>query len=507
MRTHSRIVIGGPVRGLAVACVAVLVVGCGPRGDQPTRARPAAAPDAGSVPAAGTREAAGAAGAGATEQPGAGARQPSLASLAPLVESVKSTVVNVEVVARAPAPTGPQIELFERFFGTPPGGPGQGGAIQRGAGSGVIVDPRGLVVTNNHVVEHATSIRVRLDPRREFEAEVLGRDPLTDLALLRLKGDVKDLPAARLGDSERLRVGDWVVAIGNPFGLASSVSAGIISGEGRDIRLGPYDDFLQTDAAINPGNSGGPLFNLDREVVGINTAIVGGGSGIGFAIPSRIVKALLPQLERGEEIARGWLGVAVQDLTPTLAQALRVEAQGGAIVSGVADGSPAARAGLRPDDVIVALDGKPLQSSRDLTRAVGFAKPGTVLTLTTVRGGERREVRVELGRRPDLEARREPAPERESTETVGLTIADVDPRIASQLGIPPRGALVTRVRPGSAAEEAGLAPGMVIVEAGGKPLASARDLARAIRDGKGSVLLLRVQVPEGRFLRALQIPG
>src|SRR5713226_2480902 len=251
-----------------------------------------------------------------------------LPSLAPLVESVKSAVVNVDVQSRVTASqfsTGSEEsdDFFDRFFGAP----GRGGRrrgreqIRQGLGSGFIIDSNGTVLTNNHVVEGAVAIRVRLDDGRTFDAQVVGRDPLTDVAVIRLKGKVEKLPFVRLGDSDAMRVGDWVVAIGNPFGLASSVSAGIISAHGRNITGSSYDDFLQTDAAINPGNSGGPLFNLRGEVIGINTAIVGGGTGIGFAVPSNMARDMLGQLEKGK-ISRGWLGVGIQDLTSELAKAL-----------------------------------------------------------------------------------------------------------------------------------------------------------------------------------------
>src|SRR6266851_4923163 len=246
---------------------------------------------------------------------------------------------------------------------------GSGAASPSGAGSGFIIHPNGTLLTNNHVVEGADAIRVHLEDGRAFDAEVLGRDPLTDIAVVKLKGKLEKLPVATLGDSDAIKVGDWVVAIGNPFGLASSVSAGIISARARQIGAGPFDDFLQTDAAINPGNSGGPLFNMKGEVIGINTAIVGGGSGIGFAVPSNMAKLLLPQLEKGQKIRRGWLGVTVQDLTPELAKSLNVPVSRGAVVSDVNPDTPAAKAGLKPEDVVVAVDGNPVDSNRALTRS------------------------------------------------------------------------------------------------------------------------------------------
>jgi serine protease Do len=282
--------------------------------------------------------------------------------------------------------------------------------IQQGQGSGFIIDPTGLILTNNHVVENAINIRVQLNDGRAFDAKVLGRDPLTDLALLKIQGEVKDLPVARLGNSDEVRVGDGVVAIGNPFGLTSSVSAGILSATARDIQSGPYDNFLQTDAAINPGNSGGPLFNMKGEVIGINTAIVGGGTGIGFAVPSNMATRLLPQLQKGE-IHRGWLGVSVQDLTPELAQALNVTtARKGAIITDVQGDTPAAKAGLKTDDVILRIDNEPIESSRGLTRTVGFRQPGESVKLDIFRNGKAQQVTWRASARaPSRSARRTPA--------------------------------------------------------------------------------------------------
>ncbi|QRK09747.1 Do family serine endopeptidase [Archangium violaceum] len=436
-------------------------------------------------------------------------------SIADLVEAVNDSVVNVEVQARAPSMEGVPSDLFERFFGGP-GGPGMPGApgggpesrerIQQGAGSGFIIDPNGLILTNNHVVENAIDIRVRLTDGREFDAKVLGRDPLTDVALIKLQGDVKNLPVARLGNSDDIRVGDPVVAIGNPFGLTSSVSAGILSARARDIQAGPYDNFLQTDAAINPGNSGGPLFNMKGEVIGINTAIVGGGTGIGFAVPSNMAKALLPQLEKGE-IRRGWLGVSVQDLTPELSQALNVPVRKGAIVTDVQPDAPSARAGLKQDDVITAINGTAVESSRGLTRDIGFRAPGETVRLTLFRNGKQQEVQVKLGERPDLEGLAS-APggsrEEETGHRLGLRLQDVDPRMAPGVR---QGAMIIDVEPGSPADRAGLQPGMVVVEAAGKPVRNPREFAQIVRAQKpGAVLLLRIQVGDNRLLRALTIP-
>jgi serine protease Do len=388
-------------------------------------------------------------------------------------------------------------------------GPGSREPLLQGIGSGFVIDPSGIVLTNNHVVEDAVDIRVTLMDGREFDAEVLGTDPLTDVAVIKLRGQsMKDLPVVRLGDSDAMRVGDWVMAIGNPFGLSSSVSVGILSAKERDIQAGPYDDFLQTDAAISPGNSGGPLFNLSGEVIGINTAIVGGGAGIGFAVPSNLVKALVPHLEKEGTVTRGWLGVGVQDLTPALGEAMGVPVQEGTIVVNVQEGSPGARAGLKPDDVIVALNGKPIISAGSLTRTVGLMSPGTEVTLTLYRDGQRLERKVTLGTRPDLEgisSRRAPRSEQETHRRIGLGLADVGPRMGMQ-GMP-QGALIAQVAPGSVAERVGLVPGMVVVEAAGKPVRSAADLVQILRDAKpGSSVLLRVDLEGTRALRALTIP-
>jgi serine protease Do len=439
-----------------------------------------------------------------------------LASLAPLVESVKAAVVSVEVRARGPAgraglpgdvPWGRPSEPR----GIPGPGPRQPG---QGLGSGFIIDAAGLVLTNHHVVRDARVIQVRLADGRGFGAEVLGTDPLTDVALLQLQGEPKELPVVKLGDAEALRVGDWVLAIGNPFGLASSVSLGILSAKARNIQAGPYDEFLQTDAAINPGNSGGPLFNLQGEVVGINTAIVGGGTGIGFAVPANLVRALLPQLRDKGAVTRGWLGLGTQDVSAALAEALGLPVKAGALVVQVEEDTPAAKAGLAADDVITAINGEPVESAGDLTRTIGRSSPGAQVKLTIYRGQEQRELPVTLGTRPDLEGVQAQTKPRERPETraerqrnVGVSFTDVDPRLAQARGLPEQGALVVEVAPGSAADQGGLVPGMVVVEAGGQPVRGAEDLARRLHAAKpGEVLVLRVQAGNTRLLRAVTVP-
>jgi serine protease Do len=432
-----------------------------------------------------------------------------LPSLAPLVDSVKGAVVNVDVQKRL---SDEQRDMLERFN---LGRKGREEPLNPGSGSGFVIDPTGIVLTNNHVVEGAVSIRVRFDDGKVLDAEVLGRDPLTDVAVVKVKGKFSSLPSVSLGDSSSVRPGDWVVAIGNPFGLASSVSAGIISALDRQIGASRYDQFLQTDAAINPGNSGGPLFNLKGQVVGMNTAIIGGGTGIGFAVPSNLIKAVLPQLQTKGFVTRGWLGVSIQDVSPALAKALSVPTGDGALVSGVNEGSPAAKAGLQEEDVVVAIDGERVGSSTALTRLVALKAPDSTVVLTVYRAGKELQVKVKLGTRPDLEGVGSIGqPDREGAESsqkrLGLAFQDIDPRMARASGLPSQGALVVEVTPGSPAEAAGLRRGVVVVEVNRKPVHGRDDLLKALKGIKsGSVVLLRVIVPGAggtRSLVALEVP-
>jgi len=431
-------------------------------------------------------------------------------SLAPLVEAVKGAVVNVDVEVKGHANPHPGLEDVEG----PLGGHPRGGRepVQQGQGSGFVIDPKGLVLTNNHVVEGAISIRVRFDDGRILDADVLGRDPLTDVALLKIRGKVQALPCVKLGDSDAVRVGDWVLAIGNPMGLGTSVSAGIISARSRDLHNTQYDEFLQTDAAINPGNSGGPLFNTRGEVVGINAVIIGIGTGLGFAIPINLARAILPQLENRGAVMRGWLGVAIQDLTPDLGRALGVPGDGaGAVVGQVNPGSPADKAGLREDDVVVALDGNPIRTGGHLSRTVALRAPGIPVVLAVYRAGKRQDLTVTLGTRPDLEglevATQGAATASPNEATLGLQTRDLDPAFARAAGMAARGALIVDVAPASAAERAGLAHGMVVIEVAGKPVKGAADLASQLKAAhSGEVVLLRIQTPGARMLRALTLP-
>lgn len=364
-----------------------------------------------------------------------------------------------------------------------------GGAIEA-RGSGFIIDPDGTIVTNNHVVKNARSVTVQLDDGTELPAKVVGRDSRTDLAVIKVKAD-KKLPFIELGDSKAVKVGQWVVAMGNPFGLGGSVSAGIVSAEGRDIGAGPYDQFIQIDAAINQGNSGGPLFTQDGKVVGVNTAILspsGGSIGIGFAIPSNTVKTVVAELEKDGKVTRGYLGVEAQRVEGPIAKALRLGQPGGALVAGIQKDSPAAKAGLEPGDVISAVNGEAIKDPRALALEVAALKPGAEAKIDVVRSGERQTVATRIGSLPaDEQAATAEEPRAGGQPKLGLALAPLSPDIRGQLDLPDntKGAVVAQVRPGSPAEQAGIHPGDVIVGVGGKPVASPQEAVQAIRSASG----------------------
>lgn len=411
------------------------------------------------------------------------------ASFADLAERLSGSVVNIRVVKvertggpetfgpARPGPGSPFDEFFEQFFGRMPQGPRE--HRRQGAGSGFILNAEGHIITNNHVVEGAREITVTLADKREYPATIVGRDPKTDIALLRI--DAKEpLPAVALGDSDRLRVGDWVVAIGNPFGLSNTVTAGIVSAKGRLIGAGPYDDFIQTDASINPGNSGGPLFNLQGEVVGINTAIVPHGQGIGFAVPINQAKALVPQLEATGQVTRGYLGVSIQDVTPELARGLGLPDTKGALVADVTTGSPAEAAGLTRGDVILRFEGSEVGSGHALAALVAKTPVGTEATLAVRRSGSEREFRVTLGRMPGERAEAA-APAKADQAKWGLTLQELDRRTAERLGTAAGdGVLVAAVQPGSPAAAAGVRPGDIILEVNRQRVASVPQAQAAI---------------------------
>jgi Do/DeqQ family serine protease len=365
-------------------------------------------------------------------------------------------------------------ELFERFFRRR--APEDEG---RAAGSGVMVDPRGYILTNNHVVENATEIEVRLSDDRKFKAALVGRDGRTDLAVLKIENPAAPLPVADLGDSDRLRVGQWAIAIGNPFGLDRTVTVGIISATGRThVGVATYEAFIQTDASINPGNSGGPLLNLDGRVVGINTAIVSSGQGIGFAIPINMARDIMTQLINRGKVVRGWLGVAIQDVSPELAASLGVKEDAGALVGAVMKDGPAAAAGLRPGDVIVEFGGSTIKDVPDLQKRVAAVEPGRAAPLTVMREKNTVTLSVTIGEQPTDDAME--AAEA-GDEILGLTVEPLTPETARQNRLAARsGLLVTEVVPGSAGAAAGIRPGDAILEVNRRPVGDAEALRQAV---------------------------
>ncbi len=353
----------------------------------------------------------------------------------------------------------PFRDFFEKFFG---GRPNQG-FKQRSLGSGFIIDQSGFIVTNNHVVEDADKIKVILKDEREFEAEVKGRDPNTDLALIKIKSDGK-LPTIEFGNSDDIKIGEWVMAIGNPFGLEHTVTVGIISAKGRVIGSGPYDDFLQTDASINPGNSGGPLIDMEGKVVGINTAIIAGGQGIGFAIPVNMAKGIIAQLQSKGEVTRGWLGIGIQDLTEELKSYYGVKGDAGVLVTKVFPGDPAEKAGIRAKDIILEVNGKEVDSSRELSRTIAESPVGQETQLLVLRNGAKKKFTIGLGKRPETTMATHGA-EVQKTNPLGIAVSDLTPEIISQFRLQDeKGVMVVGVEPGSKGDEAGVLPGDLIKE-------------------------------------------
>ncbi|HTP51055.1 MAG TPA: Do family serine endopeptidase [Anaeromyxobacteraceae bacterium] len=444
-------------------------------------------------------------------------------SLAPLIKQLKPAVVNIStstVVKNHPrvpqmprggpggqgGPGDPWGEFFERYFGQPREMPE---FRSNALGSGFIINKEGFVLTNNHVVGDATEIKVRLADGREFTAKVVGKDPPTDVALVKLEKAPKDLPTVPLGDSDTLEQGDFVLALGNPLGLRESASFGIVSAMDRSINSGPFDDFIQTDAAINPGNSGGPLFNLKGEVVGINTAIVSPqiGQGIGFAVPINMAKQLLPQLEKGGKVARGYLGVTIRELTSDLAQGFGLpQSTKGALVEQVMPKTPAAKAGVKVGDVVVAVNGKPVEAPGQLTRTVASVAPGGKVTLTVLRDSKKQDLSITVAQRPDEEslARGEPAEEGEGGAVapaeskgprLGLRLQAITPEIAQELKLDGNGGvLVADVTPDGPAASAGVQRGDVILEVNRHAVSSPGQVAPLVAKAKpGDVVLLRVR--------------
>ena len=428
-----------------------------------------------------------------------------------LVERVAPAVVRVTVVGRTEAQAAippdmrgsPLEEFFRRFGPGMPGGerPDERSRPTRGQGSGFIIDASGVIVTNNHVVGDADRVTVELPGGRELRAKVIGGDPQTDIAVLKVESS-EPLPTVPWGNSNQLRVGEPVLAMGNPYGLGGSATAGIVSARGRQIGAGPYDDFIQTDAPINPGNSGGPLFNIRGEVIGVNTAIfspTGGNIGIGFAVPSAIARSIVQDLLDDGEVKRGWLGVSLQPLNDELARALGVPDAQGALIAGVEPRSPAASGGLRAGDVVTKVGDKKVEDPRDLATAVAEVSPGSSVSLTLLREGDSQQTKITLGSQPNRQARAgRSAPSEPDTDSLGLAL---------QPGRDGDGAVVVQVAPGSVAEDRGMRAGDVILRVGGRDVSTARDVAAAVEAArKAGRPSIAIQVERGDARTFLALP-
>lgn len=443
-------------------------------------------------------------------------------SFADLAEQISPSVVNIttSTMVAAPANQGPMFpegspfsDLF-RDFGFPNGPTGpQGPQTPRRSnalGSGFVISEDGYIVTNNHVIEGADEIEIEFFSGDKLKAKLIGTDPKTDIALLKVESD-KPLPFVKFGDSDKMRVGDWVMAMGNPLGQGFSVSAGIISARNRELS-GTYDDYLQTDAAINRGNSGGPLFDMAGEVVGVNTAILspnGGSIGIGFSMASNVVNKVVGQLKEFGETRRGWLGVKIQDVTPDMAEAMGIAKPEGAMVSEVPDG-PAKEAGMLAGDIIISFDGGEVKDTRDLVRRVADAPVGEAVRVTVLRAGKSETLLVTLGRRELAEGEAVPAavtaPQDQEKELLGMVVTPVTPGLSTEMGLPTgtAGLIVKSITEDSSAFEKGLRAGDLIVEAGQLPVTSLSDLETRIDEakaaGRKSVLLLIRRGGEPRFV-------
>jgi serine protease Do len=455
---------------------------------------------------------------------GAAEAQAIPSSFADIVENVAPAVVNIstsKAVSRSasefpfpePPPGSPFEDFFREFFDRdrPPDQPPR---RQSSLGSGFVVDPEGYVVTNNHVIAEADQISVVFSDETSYEAELVGRDTKTDLALLKIEPD-HPLPAVTFGDSDGVRVGDWIIAIGNPFGLGSTVTAGIVSALSRDIRAGPYDAFIQVDAPINRGNSGGPSFNLNGEVIGINTAIFspsGGNVGIGFAIPANLALPVIESLKDEGRVRRGWLGVRIQTVTEEIAESLGLDETSGALVASVTPGGPAEEAGIAQGDVILEFDGKTVDRMRGLPRLVAETSIGKAVEVVVWRGGERQTVSVSLGELPEdeelaaLTQTEADTPSSSEIESLGVTVATLTEELRQrfELGEDAQGVVIVDVAEAGPASEESLRPGDVIVEVSqeevGSPAEVEAKIDQAKDDDKRSVLLLIDRQGDLRFV-------
>lgn len=443
--------------------------------------------------------------------------RPAPDSFADLAERLLPSVVNISTSQMVAERQGPDFQFppgspFEDLFRDFMDRNGQGGQAPQkrratALGSGFVISADGYIVTNNHVIDGADEITVRFHDGETLDAELVGRDPKTDVALLKVKPD-DDLPYVKWGDSDKARIGDWAMAIGNPFGLGGTVTAGIISARNRDINQGPYDDFIQTDASINRGNSGGPLFNLDGDVIGINSAIYspsGGSVGIGFAIPSAIAQSVVDQLKEYGRTRRGWLGVHIQTVTDDIADSVGLDDATGAMVAGVSDDSPAKKAGIKQGDVILTFDGKEVESMRRLPRIVAETKIGKNVDVVIWRDGKKKTLQVELGElEEDIVAvsdtpssdKKAPAIAEAEIEELGIKVANVDDELRRRYNLAEgtEGVIVTEVSGDSYAAEKGVRPGDIIIEVSHRSVSGVKDVTDAVKsaleDDKRTILML-----------------
>jgi serine protease Do len=430
-----------------------------------------------------------------------------------LAEAARPAVVNIRTEKTVQGGG----KVFRHFFGNPFGGrerdpfrdffgPFEEGPSkefkQRSLGSGFIIDKEGYIVTNNHVVDGADQIKVRLANEKEYDATVVGRDPKTDLALIKIENSA-ELVTLPVGDSDDQQVGTWVVAIGSPFGLEQTVTAGIVSAKGRIIGSGPYDDFIQTDASINPGNSGGPLINMQGEVIGINTAIVATGQGIGFAIPINMAKDIIAQLKSKGEVTRGWLGVGIQDLTPELAEYYNVKGESGVLVTQIFEGDPADKAGIKANDIITAVNGESVTSSRELSRRIAALGVGKKAEIALLREGRKKTVTVETAKRQDEQALA--SKETDSDDKLGLSLQTLEPDMAARLGYDEseKGVLVTGVENGSKADKAGIQQGDLIKEINRMEIGGIEEFRKELNKiQKGEAIMLLLKRGQSGFIVA-----
>lgn len=429
-------------------------------------------------------------------------------SFTQLAQKVRDGVVNIQTTKTVKGGG----RVYRHFFGGPSGkqnpfedffGKGfddedsQKSVQQKSLGSGFIIDGAGYIVTNNHVIEHADEIKVKLANGREFAGKVVGTDPKTDLALIKIEGP-KDLTPLRMGDSDALEVGSWVVAVGSPFGLEQTVTAGIVSAKGRTIGAGPYDNFIQTDASINVGNSGGPLINTRGEVVGINTAIEAGGQGIGFAIPVNLAKEVVAQLKDKGKVTRGWLGVGIQEVTPELAKSFGLKEERGALVAQVFKETPAEQAGIEQGDVIVEFDGKQVKYSKDLPQIVASTPAGKNVSIKIVRNGKTITKDLKIA---EMQEKTTGVVEAPTGKKLGIAVQDITPEVSRQLGLKDtKGVVVAQVEQGGAAADAGIRKGDVIREVNRKPVADVEEFMKEVGQAKdGGDTLLLVQRGENKM--------